>query len=134
VRVADGQLNADQAPGDQRAQELRPERLGLRGADVQADDLAAPGLVHGVRDNDGLALHAPAVADLLDLGVDEQVRVAALQRALPERLDLLVQQPSDPADVRLADPQPERLDELIDAARGDAADIGLLDHRDQRLL
>ena len=76
-----------------------------------------------------LRAHAPAVADLLDLGVEEQIRVAALQRPLAERLDLLVQQP---AQIRLtstsADPQPEALDELIDAARRHAADIGLLDH------
>ena len=74
-----------------------PERLGLRGADGQADDLAAPRLVNGVRDHDGLALHAPAVADLLDLRVDEQIGVAALQRTLPKRPDLLVKQAGDPA-------------------------------------
>jgi hypothetical protein len=78
--------------------------------------------------------HAARVADLLDLGVDEQIGVAALQRALAKRLDLLVEQPRDPRHLRLADAQPETLDELIDAARRDAADIGLLNHRDQRLL
>ena len=44
--VADGELDADEAAGDEAAQELGPERLGLRLADVQADDLPAPGLVH----------------------------------------------------------------------------------------
>lgn len=38
-------------------------------------------------------------ADRLDLRVDEHVRVAALQRTLAERLDLLIQQPGDPADL-----------------------------------
>jgi hypothetical protein len=90
--------------------------------------------VDGVRDHDALARHAAAVADLLDLGVDEQIRVAALQRPLTERLDLLVEQCRDPADLALGDPQPQALDELIDAPRRDAADIGLLYHRDQRLL
>ena len=56
--------------------------------------------MHRVRDDDALALNSPAVADFLDLRVDEQVRVAALQRPLPKRLDLLVEQPSDPADLR----------------------------------
>ena len=135
VRVADGELR--RRPGRARratAQELAPERLGLRLADVEADDLAAAGLVHGVRDHDALARDAAAVADLLDLGVDEQIRVAALQRPLAERLDLLIEQPGDPADLALGDPQPEALDELIDPARRDAADIRLLHHADQRLL
>jgi hypothetical protein len=125
--VGDGQLDAGQAAGDQGAQELAPERFGLRDADVEADDLAAG-------DHVGLACDAAAVADLFDLGVSEQVGVAALQRPRPERLDLLVEQPGDPADLGLADPQAEALDELIDAAGRDAADVGLLDRRDQRLL
>ena len=134
VRVADGQLHPDEAPGDERPEELSPERLGLRGADVQADDLPAPGFMHGVGDHDALALNTAAVADLLDLRVDEQVGVAALQRTLAERPHLLIEQPGDPADLALGDPQPERLDELIDAPGRDAADIGLLHDRDQRLL
>lgn len=50
------------------------------------------GLVDCVCDHDALAPDAAAVADLLDLCIDEQVGVAALQRALPEDLDLLVEQ------------------------------------------
>src|SRR5690349_15685730 len=134
VRIADGKLDADQAPRDERAQELAPERLGLRGADVQADDLPAARLMHSVRDHDALACDAAAVADLLDLGVDEQIRIAALQRPLAERLDVLVEQTGDPADLRLADAQPEALDELVDAPGRDAADIRLLDDRHERLL
>ena len=103
VRVADRQLHADQASGDERAQELRPERLGLGLADVEADDLAATGLVDGVRDDDAFACDAAAVADLLDLRVDEHVRVAALQPTLAERGDLFVEQAGDPADLALAD-------------------------------
>jgi hypothetical protein len=75
VRVADGQLHPDEAARDERFEELGPERLGLGLADVQADDLAPSGLVNGVSDHDALALHPAAVADLLDLRVDEQIRV-----------------------------------------------------------
>src|SRR3954451_15423190 len=132
--VADGQLHADQPARHQRPEELAPERLGLRFADVEADDLLAAALVHGAGDDDALAHNAPAVADLLDLGVDEQVRVAALQRALAEGPDLLVEQGGDPADLGLGDAQPEALNELIDPPRRDAAHVRLLDHRDQRLL
>src|SRR3954468_14071811 len=59
---------------------------------------------------------------------------ATLQPPLTERLHLLIQQPRDPADLALADPQSEALDELIDTPRRDAADIGLLHDRYQRLL
>jgi hypothetical protein len=57
--------------------------------------------VDGVGDHDALARHAAAVADLFDLRVDEQIRVAALQRALAERLHLLIEQAGDPADFAL---------------------------------
>jgi hypothetical protein len=76
MSVADRQLDADQAARDEASEELAPERLGLRGADVEADDLAAAGLMDRVGDDDALARDAAAVADLLDLGVDEQIRVA----------------------------------------------------------
>jgi hypothetical protein len=132
--VADDQLHADEAAGDEAAEELRPERFGLGLADVQADDLSASGLVHGVGDHDALARDAAAVADLLDLRVDEHVGVAALQRPLPERLDLPVEQAGDPADLAAADPQPETLDELINTPRRHTADVRLLHHRHERLL
>ena len=54
MRVGDDQLHADQAALDQAAQELAPERLGLGLADVEADDLAAAGLVHAVGDHHAL--------------------------------------------------------------------------------
>jgi hypothetical protein len=110
------------------------QNASVSAADVQADDLAAAGLVDGVRDHDALARHATAVADLLDLRVNEQIRIAALQPALAERLHLLIQQASDAADLALADPQTEALDELIDAPRRHAAHVRLLDDAHERLL
>jgi hypothetical protein len=47
---------------------------------------------------------------------------------------VLVERLEDPADLRLGDPQPEALDELVDAAGRDAADIGLLADPEQRLV
>ena len=121
VRVADGELHADQAAGDEAAEELGPERFGLGLADVDREDLPPPALMDAVRDDERLGDDAAAVADLLHLGVQEQVGVAALQRPRPERLDVLIQRLADAADVRLGDPQPEPLDELVDAPRRDAA-------------
>jgi hypothetical protein len=67
VRIADGQLDTDQAARDQAPEELAPERLGLRRADVEADDLSAAGLVDGMGDDDAFARDAAAVADLSTL-------------------------------------------------------------------
>jgi len=125
VSVGDGQLHTDQATGDEVAQELPPERLGLGFADVQADDLAPAGLVHGMRDDNRLARHPAAVADLLDLGVDEQIGVATFQRSLSKRLHLRVEQRTDSADLRLGDAQAQRLDERVDPAGRNPAHIGL---------
>ena len=134
MRVADGELDADQPARDQAAQELGPERLGLGLADVDArGSRAARSRARHAR-SPAPCDHAAAVADLLDLGVEEQVRVAALQRPRPERLDVLIQRRADPADLALGDPQPEALDQLIDPPGRDAADVGLLDDGQQRLL
>jgi len=43
--VGDRELDAGQPAPHERAQELAPERLGLRLADVETDDLLAPRLV-----------------------------------------------------------------------------------------
>ena len=134
VRVADGELDADQAALDQAREEVGPERLGLGLADIDREDLPAAGLMHAMRDHQRLVDHPAAVADLLDLGVQEQVRVGALQRPRPERLDVLIERLTDPADLALGDPQPEALDELVDPPGRDAAHIRLLDHGEQRLL
>src|SRR5215213_831250 len=134
VRVTDGQLDAGESALDQASEEVGPERFGLGLADIEGKDLAAAGLMHAVGDDQRLGDDAAAGADLLDLGVQEQVGVIALQGPGAERLDLLIQPSADPADLRAADAQAETLDELVDAAGGDAADIGLLNHREQCLL
>jgi hypothetical protein len=91
-------------------------------------------LVHGVGDHHAPAGPTAAVADLLDLDVNEQIRVAAFQRAVTERLDLVVEAGAHPGDLALGDPQTEALDQLIDLAGAHPAHIRLLHHRHQRLL
>ena len=134
VGVGDDQLHTDQPARDERAHEVGPERLGFGLTDVEADDLPPAGLVHTVGNDHALANDAAAVADLLDLAVEEQIGVAALQRPRAERLDLLIEPGADPADLAAAHAQPEALHELVHAPGRDATDIGLLDHREQRLL
>jgi hypothetical protein len=87
-----------------------------------------------MRDDERLGDDAAAVADLLHLRVEEDIGVAALKRPGPERLDVLIQRLADTADIGLGDPQPEPLDELVNAPGSDPEHIGLLDDRQQRLL
>ena len=128
------ELHPDQPARHQRAQKLAPEGLGLGLADVEPDDLPATSLMHAVGDHHALAHHPPAGTDLLDLGVDEQIGVATLERAAAEGLDLLVKASRDARHLTARDAQPERLHQLIHTACRDPAHIGLLDHAHERLL
>jgi hypothetical protein len=96
--------------------------------------LAPTRLVHAVRDHHALPHDAAAVADLLHLGVEPDVAGAALERPAAERVDLLIKASADARDLALGDPQPERLDQLVNLSRRDAAHVRLLDHADQCLL
>ena len=75
-----------------------------------------------------------AVDDELNLTVEPQVGIAALEWARAERLDLLVEALADARDLGARHPQPERLDHLVDLPGRDAGDLVLLDDRHQRLL
>jgi hypothetical protein len=135
VGVGDTQLDAVQATGTQRAEELPPKRLGLRLAHVHADDLTAARLVHAVGDHQRLVAHPTPPADPLDLGVHPQVRVAAFQRPFAEDPDLLVQAAAQPGHLVLAQlVQAHLLHQPVDLARGHAVHIRFLHDRDQGLL
>jgi hypothetical protein len=83
---------------------------------------------NAVGDHQRLGHDAAAVADLLELRIEEHVRIAALQRPRPERFHMLVKRLTYTADLGLADAQAKALDQLVDTSRRDAADVGLLDH------
>ena len=135
VGIGDDQLHALQATAHQGLEEARPESLGLGGTHLQADDLAAPVRVnrHGDyrRDRDD----PPALALLEIGGVEPEIGPVAVQRPLQEGLDPLVDLPAELGDLALGDAgQAHGLHEVVDPSGGDAADPGLLDHRDQGLL
>jgi hypothetical protein len=134
VRVGDNELHAGEAARHQRAKERAPERLRLCLADVECDHLAVARLVHPIGEHETLAHDPAAVSNLLHLRIKPQVRVAALQRPLTEGVDLLVEPGADPGDLALGDPQPQRLDDLIDLPGRHAGHVRLLHHRHQRLL
>ena len=96
VGVGDDQLRPGQAALDQAAEEAFPERLRLALADVEADHLPVAALMDGVGEHQCFRHHAAAVTDLLDLGIKPQIRVAALERPVPERLHLLIETLADP--------------------------------------
>ena len=134
MRVGNDELHAAEPALDERAQEAAPESLRLALPDVEPDHLPVAGLVHPVGEDEALADDAATVSDLLDLRVEPEVGVAALERSRAEGLDLLVQALADAGDLGLGDAQAQRLHHLVDLARGDAGDVGLLDHGDERLL
>jgi site-specific DNA recombinase len=135
MRVGDDQLDATQAAPRQRAQEVQPERLRLGGADRHAEDLAAAIAIDADCDGDGDGDDAPGLADLHVSGVEPQVGPVALDRAGEEVADPPVDLGAEATDLALGDAlQAHGADQVIDRAGGDALDIGLLDHRRQRLL
>ena len=67
VGVANREAHTHQPAGDEASQARRPKRVGFGFADVDADDLAPPGLVHAMRDDQRLDHQAPAVADFSTL-------------------------------------------------------------------
>ena len=98
-----------------RPRATRPRRNSRQNASVSASPTSRPMISRRPVSCTACAItthlrcNAAAVADLLDLGVDEQIRVAALQRPLAERLDLLVEQPGDPADLATCEIRSPRL-------------------------
>ena len=77
----------------------------------------------------------PASADLQVGGVDPQIGPVALDRPVEEGLHLAVDLLAQPRHLALGDAaHPHRLDQVVDRAGRDALDVGLLDHRGQRLL
>ena len=135
MRVGDHQLHPAQAPTRQRAQEARPERLGLRGPDAHAQHFALPVGVHRDGDYHGHRDDPPGLPHLHVGRVDPQIRPVAFDRAIQERPHPLVDLGAQPRDLALGDPaHPHRLHQLVDRAGGDALDVGLLDHRGERLL
>jgi hypothetical protein len=96
VGVRDDQPHAGEATLYETAQEAAPERFGLGLADVERDHLSVAGLVDTVGEHERLAHDTTGIADLLHLGVEPEVRVAALQRASTEGIHLLVETSADP--------------------------------------
>ncbi len=102
--IGDDELDAAQAAAGQLAQELRPDRLGLRGADLHAQHLAPAVRVDAQSDNDGDRDDAAAAAHLQVGGVDPQIWPVVLDGSFKKRFDLAVDLFAQPADLALEMP------------------------------
>ena len=150
VGVGDDQLHALQAAPDQGLEEAGPERLGLRGTDLEPDDLTPAVRVDREGDYRRYRDDAAALALLQVGGVKPQIGPLALQRPIEEGVDPLVNVLAELGDLGLRDARQahlagdagarggggggEGLDQVVDTAGRDAADPGLLDHCHQGLL
>ena len=120
-----------------RAQERGPERPVLGVADVEPEHLPAAVGGHPGGDHHRLRDHPPVHPRLAVGRIEEDIRVGDLgQRPVPERADLLIQVRADPGHLGLADPGvgTECLDQVVDLPGRDPVQVGLHDHREQRLI
>ena len=88
--VGDHQLDAAQPSAAQLAQEIRPEGLGFRGADVHAQHFAAAIGVGADRDDHRRRDDAAIVANFDVGGVDPKIGPVAFDWAVEEGFDLAV--------------------------------------------
>ena len=135
MRVGDDEPDAAQPSSCELTKELCPERLGFRRSDVHAEHFPPAVTVDAHGDDDGHGDDPAVLADLHVGGVDPQVGPLALDGAVKEGFDPLVDLLAEAADLALRDPaHAHRLDQVVHRAGRDALDVGLLDDSRQRLL
>jgi hypothetical protein len=132
--VADDEADAMEAARDETADEAWPgAALVVAGGELEPEHASLAGGRHAGRDEDRHRHDPPALADLDVRRVEPDVRVGDLaERSGPERLDLGVERGAHPADLALADAlDPEGPHQVVDPARADPAEVGLLDDREE---
>lgn len=133
--VGDHQLHPAQAAVGEAAQELGPEGFGLRGTCGHAQHLALAVLVDPHGDYHGTADDPPALADLEVGRIEPEIGPRALQRPGQESVHTLVDFGAEAADLALGHAaRAHRLDQVVDRARRDAVDVGLLNNGNEGLL
>ena len=135
VGIGHDQLDAAQAAAGELAQERRPEGLGLGGANIHAEDLATAVTVDADRDDHRDRDDAAILAHLHIGGIDPQIRPVALDRTGEERLHLVVDLATRPADLALGGAgHTHRLHQIVHRLGRDALHIGFLHDGGERLL
>jgi hypothetical protein len=103
MHVRDHQLDAPEAAPGQRAQKLGPERLGLGGADCDAQHLASAIAVDGDGDDHRDRDDATGGANLEVGRIQPEIGPVAFQRPVKERGDLVVDLGAQAAHLALGD-------------------------------
>jgi hypothetical protein len=145
MSIRNDKLDAMQAPTGELAQEPGPESLGLRRANIHARHLPATIIVHAHGDSHGdgddpaeyprfCARTFTEVASIYRFG--QSLSIGRSRKAFT-RSSISSQSRETwlQADRALGHPaHAERLDEIIDGARRDPLDAGLLDHGSEGFL
>ena len=134
--VAGDQADAGETASDERAQEGEPAGAVLAGDDVEAERFAeaVPIDADGVHDADVDRAAALPALDLERVEGDVRIR-GAVERPGAEVLDDLIERLRQPRDLALRHPfDAELLHQLLDPAGGHAGQVGVGDHRHERLL
>ena len=127
ISIRDDELHPAQASAGELAQELCPDRFGLRGADLYAQHLAPAVVIDTNRDDHRDGDDAPATTDLQVGRINPKVWPIAFDRPFEKGLHLAVDLLAEPRDLALGDAaHAHGLDQIVARARGDALDIGLL--------
>jgi site-specific DNA recombinase len=140
MRVADHQLHAGQAPGEERPEEAVPEGTVLARPHVEAQHLPLARQPHARGDPVASAPSRhrddpPLGPYLHEGGVQPDIRVRPLQPPVAEALHHRVQFLAEPAHLTLGDARhPQGLHQRVHPAGRNALHIRLLDHRRQRPL
>ncbi len=103
MRIGNDELDATQSPSGQLSKKLRPDRLGLRRADLHAEHLASTIGVDTHRDDEGDGDDAPAAPDLQIGGVDPQIGPFDLDGPSEKGLHLVVDLLAKPGYLALGD-------------------------------
>ncbi|MCY1301914.1 hypothetical protein D3C81_1787200 [compost metagenome] len=88
--IGDHQLHSAQATAHQTTQEVRPERLGFRGADAHAEDFAHTIGIHRHGDYHRDRDDPPGLPYLDVSGIDPQVGPVALDGPVEEGMHALI--------------------------------------------
>src|SRR5579883_197118 len=122
-------------PRRRSLRELDPERLGFGRTDVHAQHFAPAVRVDADRDDDRDRDDAVIAADFDVSRVEPDIGPIAFERPIEKGFDPRVDLLAQAADLALGDAcSAHRLDQVVDGTCRDPLDIGLLDHRRQRLL
>ena len=133
--VRDDPLDAARAAPRQLSQELAPERLGFRGADIQSQNLASAVAIDADGDRHGHWDDTAAVSNLYVGRIEPNVRPVAFDRATEERFDLRIDFLAQAAHLALGNAlHSHGPDQIVDRAGRDALDIGFLHNGGDGLL